>query len=447
MLMIDDMHVYRVGGFAAGVLALSLLAGCDVTNPGPVQDEFVALPEAQQGLVTGAARAITELVGYGPYTRGILAREIFPGGQTGYSGHDPIVQGGHVLPGSMGGFWNDAQQARFIAETAIKRFTEAGAPDELMYQAHLWAGYAYRHLGSWWCDAVVGSTDPEDPEPGVFEEGTDTYFERAIQNFTAALGYAATDQERYAALAGRAQAAVGLEDWTNAAADAAQVPDDFVFLARMNDAQDGNEWNWLAEATSGDFRSYSVIHTFFEDYYTNTGDPRTPWDLDPEHEYAVGSFSGYSGPEGERVPYLRQRKYTSLADPIDLASGWEMRLIEAEAILVQTPADYATAMTFINDVRTRNISDIDGQPLAAWSAADATEAWTFLKRERYIELWLEGHRLSDELRWTENSRPGAIDLPDWSDLSPLFTQRPRSFCFDIPNSERELNPNVPEVSG
>lgn len=437
-MTIETTRLYGAGRLAAGILSLTLLAGCEVTNPGPVQDEFVALPAAQQGLVNGAARSITELVGSGAYTRDLLAREIFPGGQTGYSGHDVTVQAGYVVPGSFGGYWGDAQQARFIAETAIKRFAEAGAPDDLMYQAHLWAGYAYRHLGGWWCHAVVASTDPDDPAPGTFEEGTDTYFERAVANFTAALDYAATDQERYAALAGRAQASVGLEDWTNAAADAAEVPDDFVFQALMNE-QDDDEYNWLAESTSGDFRSFSVMHTFFDDYYTETGDPRTPWDLDPEYPFTVGGLQGYGN-----VPYKRQRKYTSLADPINLASGWEMRLIEAEALLVA--GQWQQAMVLINHVRTRNISDTTSEPLEPRVAANPVEAWTWLKRERYIELWLEGRRLYDELRWAANDTPGPVYVPDWDGLSALFTQYERSFCFDIPDSERERNPNVPETS-
>ena len=91
-----------------GALGLALLGGCEVTNPGPVQDEFLAEPASQQGLVNGSARRIAELLSNGGYTQALLAREIFPGGQTGASGHDPIVQGGAVLPGSFGGYFNDA---------------------------------------------------------------------------------------------------------------------------------------------------------------------------------------------------------------------------------------------------------------------------------------------------------------------------------------------------
>lgn len=435
-----EIIIGRRGVRAAGACALALLlaAGCDVTNPGPVEDEFVAEGPSQQGLINGAKRNIAELVGNGAYTNGILAREIFPGGQTGAWGHDVIVQGGHVLPGSLGGYFNDAVQARFISETAIKRFAAQDAPANLMYQAHLWAGYSYRLLGEWWCDAVVASTDPDDPEPGSFEAGTTTYFERAVDNFTAALQYAATDDERYAALAGRAAAHLWLGDWQSAGADAALVPDGFEFDIEMFSIED-DYYNHLYEAVSGQFRSYSVKFTWFEDYYTETGDPRTPWATDPNFPVAVGSLQGFG-----QVPFQRQLKYTSRNDPIALASGMEMRLVEAEAALVA--GDWQRAMSLVNQVRTRNRSDKTGQPLEPWVATNLEEAWTHLKRERAIELWLEGRRLGDERRWAAAGTPGSLDLPDWSGISPIFSEYPRSFCFDIPDSERDANPNVPATT-
>jgi hypothetical protein len=386
---------------------------------------------------------MAELMSDGSYTQALLAREIFPGGQTGSTGHDVIVQGGHVLPGSFGGYFGDAVQARFIAETAIKRFTEVEAPDEMMYQAHLWAGYAYLVLGKWWCDAVVTNPDPDVPELGQFEQGTQTYLNRAVEHFSAALGFAAEDEERHAATAGRAEARAFLGDWAGVAADAATVPDDFVFNLTLDELETAYQ-NAFWEAQSGVFRSFSVRHTFFETYYTETGDPRTRWDRDPANQFATASLQGY---QGGRVPYLRQRKYVDRGDDIRLTSGWEMRLLEAEARLRATPADVAGAMERINAVRTRNVSEIDGSPLAPAQAADATEAWSALKRERYIELWLEGERLADERRWAATNTPGDLDTPAFEPLSPLFTQNPRSYCFDIPDSERDLNPNVPSAGG
>lgn len=69
--------------------------------------------------------------------------------------------------------------------------------------------------------------------------------------------------------------------------------------------------------------------------------------------------------------------------------------------------------------------------LSPWTAANATEAWTHLKRERGIALWLEGRRLGDQRRWAALNRPGVSD--DMTGRSP---------CFPIPLSELETNPNL-----
>jgi hypothetical protein len=386
---------------------------------------------------------MAELMSDGSYTQALVAREIFPGGQTGSTGHSVITQGGHILPGDDVGNWGDAVTARFIAETAIKRFTAVGAADDMMHQAHLWAAYAYNMLGRWWCDAVVTPVDPDDRTPGTFEQGTRTMLERAVTNFTAALGFASTNEQRYAALSGRAQAKVFLGDWTGAAQDAAAVPDDFVFYITF-DALETAYQNAFWEAQSGVFRSYTIKHTFFESYFAETGDPRVPWDRDPAYAFATASLQGYAG---GRVPYLRQRKYIDKGDDQRLASGWEMRLIEAEAKLRASTPDIQGAMALINKVRTRNVSVVTNQPLPEVTATTLADAWSALKRERYVELWLEGQRLADERRWAATNTPGSNDTPNFEPLSSLFSQNPRSYCFDIPDNERDLNPNVPSSGG
>ena len=68
--------------------------------------------------------------------------------------------------------------------------------------------------------------------------------------------------------------------------------------------------------------------------------------------------------------------------------------------------------------------------LAPWTAANSTEAWTALKRERGIELWLEARRLGDFRRWAALNRPGTSD-----DITG------RDLCFATPLSEKETNPN------
>jgi hypothetical protein len=136
-----------------------------------------------------------------------------------------------------------------------------------------------------------------------------------------------------------------------------------------------------------------------------------------------------------------------------------MKLVAAEAVLQGAGSGgFGEAMDLINEVRTRNVSDIDSTPLPALTAASAEEAWEHLKRERRLELWMEGRSAPDERRWTDLGTPGDLDIPDWDNPSnpgytPLFVNFPRGrydtgkLCYDIPEAERDRNPNVPTAVG
>jgi hypothetical protein len=424
---------------ACVAVATFSISGCDVVNPGPVQDEFLAEDASQPGLVNGAWRRLAETLSYGNYTMAVLSREVFPGGQIGAFGHDVDVQGGHVRPGDDVGRWNDTQQARFIAETAIKRFTAVDADDDMMYLAHLYAGFAYRTLGEWWCDAVLDSQDPADAAPGVYVQGTDSMFTRAVWNFTQALSYASSADEQAAARGGRASAYLWLKKYAEAAGDAATVPDDFEFNIKFDGLEqayyNGIYWSNARKP----YLSWSLNHTWHKEEYDRSGDPRLEWFTDPAFPFAVGSLSGYG-----QVPWSNQKKYSDQGDDQRIVSGWEMRLVQAEAILAQN-GNHLTALELINKVRRRNISTSTSAALPDYTSASATETWKWLKQERGIELWLEGRRLGDERRWAKLATPGALYQPSvaWETLTPLFTANPRSYCLDIPDSERDSNPNVP----
>jgi hypothetical protein len=444
---VTSMRQRRFGAVGLALAVSTLATGCDVTNPGPIRDEFIGDETAQAGLIFGIQRQIAEVYTDNAFDMALIGREVFPGGQIGAWGNPVQIHAGHVEPSYDNGSFEELQTARFIAETAVAEFTAAGATDLRMHEAHLWGGYAYRILGEWWCDAVIADPDPTVTTPSEYFPGTsDPYFERAVAHFTAALGFADTPEEQQAARAGRASAHLWLGNWDEALADAAAVGETFTFVTQ-NDPSETPLYNYIAEANSGTFRSYTVQFSWFEDYYTNTGDPRTPWGIDPDFAVAVGSLSGYG-----QVPYKPQLKFTSRTQDVNLASGWEMKLVQAEAILRGAGSGLVDdAMDLINEVRTRNVSDNDDLPLQALTAADATEAWTHLKRERRIELWLEGRSAGDERRWADTNAPGTLDIPDWNDPShpgytPLFDQYPRDrLCLDVPDSERDRNPNVPAV--
>jgi hypothetical protein len=425
-----------------------LVGGCEVTNPGPVQDEFLSLEASREGFVNGAQERLTRAVNWMAYSTGLMAREIFPGGQIGSYGHDVQHQAGSHTWSSSGpnGEYNLAQQARWVSEEAIRRFIEVGnvAP-ALMARVYNWAGYANRVLGENYCESVI--------DGGPLEAGS-KYFERAEKHFTDAIAIApANSADRTAAYAGRAQARVWLKKWTEAAADAALVPDGFSFAVETDiTGGNTNQRNHLYfAAASAPYRSYSVKYTFFDDYYTQSGDPRAAWIKysAANDTLCVGSLQGLG-----RVPCLRMWKYKSENDNIRLASGREMRLIEAEAMLVA--GNFTGALAKINAIRAGITSD-KGGALTPWTAANLTEAWTILKRERGIELWLEARRMGDQRRWDENNTPGSYELPNFEARSNLFTQYPRGreatdgvpnprlLCYNISNAERNSNPNIPNI--
>jgi hypothetical protein len=100
-----------------------------------------------------------------------------------------------------------------------------------------------------------------------------------------------------------------------------------------------------------------------------------------------------------------------------------MRLIVAESRLVA--GSFQSAIDAINEVRM--LAGVEPRVVD-----DLEEAWTALKRERGIELWLEGRRLADLRRWLSTGAPGEAE-----DMSG------RDTCFPIGTTELDTNPNVP----
>jgi hypothetical protein len=418
---------------ACVVLLATVIAGCEVTNPGPIQDQFLNDPTSHAALVAGAGRGLLLGLNEIVYTSAVASREIFPGGQTGNFGWDPQVQAGSLLwdGSSVGGPWQKLQQARFIAEDAIRRFTTVAKADVTpvnLTQAYIWAGYINRVLGEDMCDAII--------DGGPAEPYT-KYLERAEDHLTKALTTASESQKQIA-YAGRAQVRVLRGDWAGAAADAGHVPDGFTFMLGV-DGLNFDTYNWIYWGDANrPYRSYSLFKTWYKDYFTQTGDPRTAWASDPKNPVATAALSGFG-----QVPWSYPTKYKAETDDWRLAGSQEMRLIEAEALL--QGGDWQGAMTKINAVRTKNVSTLTGKPLQPWVAANITEAWGYLKRERSIELWLEGRHFGDLRRWERTKTPGALDWPDFESASPLFAANKRSTCFPIPKSERDTNPNIPST--
>jgi hypothetical protein len=397
-----------------GLAALVSACELDVENPGPIQADALEDAKALTAVVNGAGRDLAEAINWTAYTGGAVAREIFPAGSTGSFGITPRQQAGKLVDDDDDTHWNFAQRARWTAEDAvarIKRVLGATATNNVnLAQALIWAGYANRHLGENFCEGVING-GPAQPYT--------VYLERAEADLTEAITVATAANNANlvsAATAGRASVRLLRNNLTGAATDAAGIANTFVYRMPYF-STDLDQYNRIYWASANQpYRAHTVWNTFYEGYRKTSRDPRVPFDSSATQlvgDAAVGNLG--------RVRWYFQTKYPAQTSPINLSSGWEMRLIEAEAKLVA--GDVPGAMTQLNLHRV-------SLGLAPWTAANATEAWTALKRERGIELWLESRRLGDFRRWATLSRPGTSDDMTGRDL-----------CFATPLSEKQTNPN------
>ena len=430
------------------LLAAATLVGCDtsVTNPGPVQDQFLDSLIAHTAVVRGSSADLANAVDQIAYWGAAITYEINPAGSTGSFGIPTEVQDGR-FDEDFSADWNRIASAVWTAENALARFERVlpeitGAPSfgsyELAAEAALLAGYAARTMGENFCQVAFDAGPLQGFEAALMR--SEGHFTQAIDIGTAA----GSSDIVTAARAGRASvraylATYGMASWSDAAADAAAVTDnDFVFVAVYSE-QDQAQSNFIMIGAPGlgTYRAHTVWATFYENWFTTTGDPRTPWTFDaaiPVGDAAVSKFGG-------NVAFFPQAKYVVQEAPINLSSGWEMRLIEAEAAL-NGGGGFAVALPLMNQRRT----DLG---MALITATTDAEAYTALKLERALELWLEGRRLGDVRRWDANNVSGGIsDLTDGVYNGPggtfnatLTTLATNDRCWPIGQDERETNPN------
>lgn len=440
-------------------MALVLLAGatsCDtrVTNPGPVQDAFL-LDESGRGgmtaLVSGSGRALGAAMNWIGYTGAAVAREIHPAGSTGSFGITNRWQNGELNAddADLNTHWELAQRARWTAEETVRRLEALGPPPtgaaqtpvqyaNLLKLAYVYAGFANRLLADNMCDGVI--------DGGPLQAGNAVYLQRAESLFTLALGVtggtaATMTLLNSAAYGGRASVRVHAGNWAGAVSDAQQVATSFAYNMPYYNLGEDAQRNRIffssgnSRESGSAYRAHTQWNTWHLQYKygTTTLTASTPAaTADTRIPIAFTTLLGDAAIECcGRVPFWPEAKHASSAAPIRLTSGREMLLIQAEERL--RASDMAGGMTFINQARTNAGAE-------TITATDLTDAWRLLKRERGIELWLEGRRLADLRRWAAASTPGALDpLESIGTASHLQRQ---DLCFPVSRSERDANPNI-----
>lgn len=424
---------------AASVVAVATLASCDfeVSNPGPVEDSFLNVQAAHDAVVNGAIRAFNTALGTDgsnfAMCGAVISREWFPSGQTG-SFACAVQEFRNQLTPDVAGVVNRGQLARWMAEQAVVRIKQSRgdrfADYALAAPILLYSGYANRLMGEHVCKTVID---------GGAEQPFLVHFERAEAAFTEALAVAQARNNtlhQYAALAGRASVRIWRGNWNGAAADAALVPKDFSFSTPYNTVT-MNQSNSLAVATTDQVRrNFSQWSTFYGDNFDQYRDPRTPYRKFPETPFRVGLGSLPDLGDGRgaigQVDYWQQRKHIREDGPIELSSGREMQLIIAESRLRNN--DWQGALNIINEIRTAV-----GVPLR--QATNAEQAWTWLKLEKLIELWLEGRAVGERRRWMGDGPDQAAPGPLPASLR-MDDRMGKDRCYPLSLQELETNPNL-----
>lgn len=309
--------------------------------------------------------------------------------------------------GSLGGMYTPISVARFQADQALKLldgWTDAQVPGRsgLIARSAAYAGYAYILLGEGFCSAAV-DLGPELTPAQIFAT--------AEIRFTTAINTAGVpDSIRNMALVGRARARINQNKRTEAAADAALVPNNFTLNARTTAAAGRAENRvFRFNNTSG---QVSVDSSFRGLTVGGVADPRVP---------VTDAGRGGSLPA---VRLWVQNKYTSLAAPIPIASWREALLIRAEV------AGGQQAVGFINQLRAR-------LSLPPFASTDEATIQAQVREERRRELFLEGHRLFDTIRFSVPLRP-AVGAVFVNGGGTYGTNK----CLPLPDIERLNNPTI-----
>ncbi|RJE70969.1 MULTISPECIES: RagB/SusD family nutrient uptake outer membrane protein [Reichenbachiella] len=185
------------------------------------------------------------------------------------------------------------------------------------------------------------------------------------------------------------------------------------------------------------------------DYGLTSEDPFTPYpgDLDPRLDYTIGrrgiQYNGYGIHAGfdwvraqaDAGPYLPKKNVYKSGETSTMGTGdWgqqfsgihynviryaDVLLMAAEAKAEQ--GDAAGAMALVNEVRNRakTSTTVKAEDGTTDAAAYSIEPYTLLtftdpvemvRFERRLELSMEGHRMFDLRRWSQNDPSYAVDI-------------------------------------
>jgi hypothetical protein len=298
------------------------------------------------------------------------------------------------LNGTLGSVFGRLHRARQSTLIAANELTTIDSTDPRI--SEMWALHGYLHVfvGENYCNGAPLSPIGEsgDPEPGDPLSNAE-WFQAAITEFDKGASAAQDNDGRYLNAIGKARALMDLNQYSAAADAVTSVPTTWAYYSNMSD-NSGRQENSVFDLTNQG--RWSVANNEGQNGLPfRDGDPRTP--------YSEGTF----GNGDLCIPFdsteptqFCQDKYKQFGSNVRLASGYEARLIEAEANI----GNPSTFMDKLNELRSLNGMDDLEDPGSAEGRRD------LLFHERARWFFGEGHRLSDMRRLVRQYGMSANDV-------------------------------------
>lgn len=429
----------RALGVGAAVLAAAVVAaGCDldVNDPDVVTPSQSTGPSAVRNNINGAVGSFQEAYdGYVRYS-GMLHDEFILSGT--FPAHlevderrinadnNALTQFTSTGDGNTtgDGLYEPLQAARKQADQIVVDFRASlGDPafaeveDDLRegIAVGLYLGaYTRTLLGELYCASALDEGPAESSDDRI-AEGL-ALFEEA----EAAAAEAGEADLLLAAAVGQGRALAWLGDHGGAAAAVGGVPTDFEFVARYS-SNTPNEENEINTFTDG--LSFTALR-----WTIGAGD--SPVRFNEKFAYfdefvEAGLIDPEPGLDGfdADIPVALQLKYTTPDDDVVAASGWEARMLEAEALV--RASDAAGAAALVDPLLAER-----GFAATAFTG-DLQNDLRELARARAVGLWLTGTRQGTLRRFV-------------ADGVSLYPQgKPGTdIAFPIPQQELDNNPNL-----
>lgn len=347
-----------------------------------------------------------------------------------------------------GELYEPLQTARHTAQTREEEFAAALDDPEFseitdilqegLLFSRYYGGYARLLLGELYCRTVLDSLGSAVSSDEAVQSAL-AHFERA----EATAGDAGRPEFGSAALIGQARAHLWLGNYQQAADLVSGIPDDFILVSEYS-SNTTEQYNELYTFTYGD--TESIRWTVGDSTADERGNEKwaylQEWVelglIDPEPT----GFSSFNS----AIPVNLQRSQPRREADVPLASGWEARMIQAEAELRagNTGAAEDIINPLLTDPEQANNPIRLANPSIIAAEGDiltgAFEAVSFtgdlqadlreLARARAAGLWLSGQRQATLRRFLDD---GVNLYPD---------REGDDTCFPIVQQELDNNPNV-----